>query len=207
MLRSHPTRAAVAFHEAGHALVGLTHFGNVGAVTIRPEGRALGNAITERFMWRPEVIVALLAGGGQGAHLARSKAHQAIRWSLAGHAAEGLYTGVALRGWPDDDDVRAALAYCAAAYPGDRTLDGTLLRVETRRVRAWLWQHWEHVEALVEALLARETLTGDAVHAALGELPHPRIPRYAEDRDAPVGVPRAEIARARKRRRRRRPER
>lgn len=185
-----PTRAAVAHHEAGHALVGAVSFGNVGQVTIRAEGRALGMAITERFLWTPTRIASMVASGGPTAALAVAKAHQGVRWSLAGHVAEGLHTRAKRVPLYDDDDGREALAFYAAAHPLVGASDAGLgltayfLQVEQRRVRAYLRKHWAHVEAIAGALLAHETLDGDGVWAALKDLPHAEFPVYPEDRAA-----------------------
>lgn len=184
-LAQHPTLDAVAHHEAGHALVGSMHFGNVGRVTIvpGPDGLTLGRAMTERMYLSPEWVRRLLASDPEGnvAH-ARATVHCGVRLCLAGHVAESIHTG---RPWVmcDDDDVRGALEWIEAGYPGDREFGRWLIiDRERRRLRDWLREHWQHVGALARELLQRSTLTGDEVMEIILRQPRIRIPMYAEDR-------------------------
>lgn len=173
-------RIVTAWHEAGHGLVCGLEFGNVASLTIKPEGRALGQQFVERFAHnRPEVIASILAGAGDEslAQLMRRRALGGVRWCLAGRMAESVLAGRMLP-LLEDDDVLEAVAYCdVAGANGDRWMRVLVLESERLRVRRWLGRHRAHLEAVASRLLDRETIDGDEMWSALEGLPRMSYPR------------------------------
>ena len=106
-----------------------------------------------------------------------------VRYALAGWAAESIYRaperliGVTVYDDPDQADARAMLR---AWYPNDRSgvFAQLVIQGEYRRVRAWLREHWLHVEAIAAALLKHDEIDEEQIRDVLDALPWMRHPGY-----------------------------
>ena len=176
VLVDHDERHATAVHEAGHVAVGVAaeHTDPVHKVSILPRGRALGVTCSlperDRLMYRREYLV------------------DQICLMLGGRAAEMEILGTMTAGAADDIERAAALARRMVAELGMSELgpiclkdehathsEALLARVEetTRRLldeqlgraRRIVRERAFEIGALVEALLARETLDADEILA------------------------------------------
>lgn len=198
---AHGERALTAYHEAGHAIAGYLAFGNAGVVTIRPSGRVLGRAVTERFTDTPNFVEQLSRSSDALMRaLGRARAHAVIRVCLAGRASENVF-GARSRIIEGDDDGIIAISYINAAYPEGRVddADGTVtlaahhylvLRAEWRRVRALLVRNETYVRAVAKLLLKYETVEGDDWLERISRLPPMHRPLYREDREVLALTPR-----------------
>jgi cell division protease FtsH len=189
-------RRRIAYHEGGHAIVGMVTPGAdpVRKVSIIPRGQALGVTLStpddDRFNYSEDEL--------------RAK----IRVSCGGRAAEEIVydepttgaesdiqqvTGLA-RGMVERWGMSAKVGFLAVAprdgigplLPGaepvseatKELIDGEVRRIvddELDQVRALLTDHREHLDALVEALLENETLDEADAYAAAG-IPREREP-------------------------------
>jgi len=175
---SESLRRRVAIHEAGHALVGWkTGMGTLDGVTIVPRSRALG--------------VTLLTQEGEDMLFTGSELRARISTFLAGRAAELLVLGEASTGASNDLERASAIALSMVsetALAGDfgpfsfkalgreaETLTRgealpqavALLREIEGETDAMLAENRGALEALANALLERETLTGEEALAVL----------------------------------------
>ena len=178
-------RRRTAYHEAGHALLGMLQPGAdpVRKVSIIPRGRALGVTLATPERDRYGYDAAYLKGRMIGA--------------LGGMAAEHVVFGVVTTGAESDLETCTAIARSmvgrwgmsekigpVSVFPneGDPRMfgvsEGTLDAVSTevrrlidecyRRAIELLQENRHRLDAIVEALLERETLDESAVYAAAG---------------------------------------
>ncbi len=182
-LISEREKAVLAYHEAGHALVGhlVGRSASLQKVTIVPRGNALGYVLSlpeeDRFLrTREELLdeIAFLLGGraaeecvfGTVSTGAAGDLEQVARVARAMVCDLGMGAGVRTRALKADDlslaegtrerRDREQEAICDASY--DRALD-------------LVGRHREALDALAEALLERETLDRREVFALLADVP------------------------------------
>ena len=174
-------RRLIAIHEAGHAVVGLVACpeDTLHKVTIEPRGRTMGAAHfapdTDRHLHTRRYLLGMLAK------------------ALAGRAAELVFvgpdditsgaggdlvqaTGVARRmvadfGMSDDVGLVSAEAMAANGQPSGAlagqidTAVRALIRAQADRAEALVREHRAAVEAVADALVARDVLDADEVIA------------------------------------------
>ena len=182
-LLSESTRERLAYHEAGHALVGhWLRVGGVERVTIEPRGQALGvtyisRATEDPIYQQPELAsrLAMMLGGREAELLVtgsvssgasddlKRASELAINMvgSLGFSKAFGL---LSVAGVPKEllgPDIQAALLHEARA----------LLEQAQVRCRELLTLRRAQLEALAQALLQREVLSGDELKALLADEP------------------------------------
>jgi len=180
-LLSEETRARLAYHEAGHALVGhWLRAGVVERVTIEPRGQALGVTYmtrdTEDPLYKQAELVSRLAMmlGGREAELLvqgsvssgasddlKRASELAINMvgSLGFSKAFGL---LSVAGVPKEllgPDIQAAVLHEARA----------LLEQAQARCAQLLVSHRGRLDAMAQALLDREVLSGDTLKELLGQ--------------------------------------
>ena len=202
-LLTEDTRQRLAYHEAGHALVG--HWLQVGAVervTIEPRGQALGvtyiHRDTEDPLYQEAELssrVAMMLGGREAELLVLGsvssgasddlKRASELAINMVGSLGFSKTFGLlSVAGVPKDllgPDIQAAVLQEARA----------LLEQAQARCQQLLLAQRDRLDALAQALLQREVLGGDALQALLGDR---TAPRSAADtagrrRDAAPGSP------------------
>lgn len=174
-------RQRVAVHEAGHALIGWkTGMGTLDGVTIIPRSRALG--------------VTLLTQEHDDLLLTEKELRSRIATLLAGREAERLVLGSVSTGATNDLERASHLALAMVSEAGmagpfgpfsfkalgqqSETLARSkamaaavdLLKEEELVVSQSLAEHRLALDALTQALLNQETLTGDEARAILERL-------------------------------------
>lgn len=188
-------RRRTAYHESGHALLGMLHPGAdpVRKITIVPRGRALGVTLStpdaDRYSYTEEYLRGRIIGalGGMAAeHVvydvittgSESDLEQVTRLARGMVARWGMSERIGrLSALPDD----AQQAYGLAAAPG--TLDS--IDHEMRRIVdecyeeacRKLREHRGQLDALAEALLVNETLDEAEAYRIAG------VPRMTKDDD------------------------
>jgi cell division protease FtsH len=188
LLMTEDDRRRTAYHEAGHALVGMLtpHADPVRKVSIIPRGRALGVTFSapdaDRLNYDEEALVARIrvALGGRGAEElvfgnhttgAESDLEQvtAITRQMVGRWGMSDAIGP-LVAFPAGEDGFVPGAQMASADT-QRLLDEEARRIAIdaeRRVAELLAEHRDRLDALAAALLERETLDQDEAHEAAG---------------------------------------
>ncbi len=191
LLLSAEDRERIAYHESGHAILGLVVRGAdpVHRVTIVPRGQALGVTYqrpqTDRYNYPEAYLRARIVG------------------MLGGRAAEEVVYGTRTTGAESDIEQATALArgmvtrwgmsdklgmvqlaqrqnpYLGGGFGGDKPFSEETARIidaEVQRIidecheqaRSLLTEHRKSLDALVEALLARETLGEQEILEATG---------------------------------------
>ncbi|MER5933404.1 ATP-dependent zinc metalloprotease FtsH [Streptomyces sp. NPDC002054] len=179
-------RRRTAYHESGHALLGMLHPGAdpVRKITIVPRGRALGVTLStpdaDRYAYTEEYLRGRITGalGGMAAeHVVYNVITTGAENDL--EQVTNLARGMVGR-WGMSDRVGrlTAIPADAEAPYGLTAAPATLDAVdhEMRRIVdecyenacRLLREHREQLDALAEALLANETLEEDAAYAAAG---------------------------------------
>jgi cell division protease FtsH len=194
MAMSEDEKRLTAYHEAGHALVGIAIPGNdpLHKVTIIPRGRALGVTMNlperDRYSMHKDEIEARLAMmfGGRiaeelifGAERVTTGASNDIQ--QATNLARRMVTewGMSdklgrLRYSDNEEQIFLGRAISQTQNVSDET--ATLIDSEVRRIieesetraRASLAEHMDALHAVAEALLTFETLNGDEVRTLFG---------------------------------------
>ncbi|MBV9891704.1 MAG: ATP-dependent zinc metalloprotease FtsH, partial [Rhizobacter sp.] len=205
LLLSREDRERIAYHESGHAILGLVVPGAdpVQRVTIVPRGRALGVTYqrpqTDRYNY-PEAylrarIVGMLGGRAaeeivygtkttgaendiqQATQLARN---MVTRWGMSDKL------GMVQLAPPENAFLESAPGLGGGEKPfGEHTAE--LIDSEVQRIidechqlaKSLLRQHRRQLDALVAALLDRETLDQEDVLAVTGLPPAPALPTQA----------------------------
>jgi cell division protease FtsH len=200
LLLSRADKERIAYHEGGHAVLGLVVPGAdpVHRVTIVPRGQALGVTYqrpdSDRYNYPEAYLRAKIVG------------------MLGGRAAEEIVYGTKTTGAENDIEQATALArrmvtrwgmserlglvqlaprenpYLAGpnGYGGARqfseetaeAIDAEVLRIineSHEEARRQLSAHRKQLDALVEALLARETLNEQEIHEVTGLPPAPAL--------------------------------
>jgi cell division protease FtsH len=188
LLMTEDDRRRTAYHEAGHALVGMLtpHADPVRKVSIIPRGRALGVTFSapdaDRLNYDEEALVARIrvALGGRGAEElvfgnhttgAESDLEQvtAITRQMVGRWGMSDAIGP-LVAFPAGEDGFIPGTQMASADT-QRLVDEEARRIAIdaeRRVAELLAEHRDRLDALAAALLERETLDQDEAHEAAG---------------------------------------
>ena len=179
-LLTEETRQRLAYHEAGHALVGhWLHVGAVERVTIEPRGQALGvtyiHRDTEDPLYQEDELgsrVAMMLGGREAELLVLGsvstgasddlKRASELAINMVGSLGFSKTFGLlSVAGVPKDllgPDIQAAVLQEARA----------LLDQAQARCRQLLLAQRGRLDALAQALLQREVLGGDELRALLG---------------------------------------
>ncbi len=145
----------IAYHEAGHAVVGWKSGLKVRRVTIEPdaEDRTLGHVLYARARgFRPDIRLD---------DRARCRAERHIVCSFAGQLAHAKFLG--RRGWGMEQDDREAVGYglylrCTSTEAREAYLHYCFLTA-----RDLVKTQWRGIQAVARALLQRSTLTGSEV--------------------------------------------
>jgi cell division protease FtsH len=203
-------RRRTAYHEAGHALLGMLQKGAdpVRKVSIIPRGQAMGVTLstpdTDKYGYDEQYLRGRIVG------------------ALGGMAAENVIFGITTTG--ADSDLRQATAIARQMVGkwgmservgpvqvlsdqidprtmgiAEETL--SLVDAEVRRIIGecqvqaikQLKEHRDKLDAIVEALLAKETLDEDAVYAAAG-IERPREERLMVKTNSSAGSAEAAAA-------------
>jgi cell division protease FtsH len=184
-------RRRTAYHEAGHALLGMLQPGAdpVRKVSIIPRGRALGVTLSTPEQDRYGYDAAYLKGRMIGA-LGGMAAEQVVLGVVSTGAENDLQicTGIArsmVGRWGMSERVGPVSVLPAEGDPrmlgvSQGTLDAVDQEVRRlvdecyRQALALLTEHRQRLDTIVEQLLAHETLDEDAVYAAAGLRRGPR---------------------------------
>jgi hypothetical protein len=139
----------IAYHEAGHAVIAFRLGYEVKKVTIKPNyrRRALGNAKVTHRGWSPDVIRIDLAGPLAEALVNPSPFHEMIE---AGSRGDWLETR------------RATRNFVALGFISGREKNAVIEEL-MHETRALVRRDQEAIARVAEALLARQTLTGDDI--------------------------------------------
>ncbi len=191
MAMSEDEKRLTAYHEAGHALVGLAVPGNdpLHKVTIIPRGRALGVTMNlperDKYSMRKDEIEARLAmmfggriaeelifgadkvttGASNDIQQATSLARRMVtEWGMSDKLGRLRYSD-------NEEQIFLGRSISQTQHVSDET--ARLIDCEVRRIvedaentaRQVLTQHSKALEAVSEALLSYETLTGEEVRA------------------------------------------
>jgi cell division protease FtsH len=198
LLLSNEDRERIAYHESGHAILGLLVRGAdpVHRVTIVPRGQALGVTYqrpqTDRYNYPEAYLRARIVG------------------MLGGRAAEEIVYGTRTTGAENDIEQATSLArnmvtrwgmsealgmvqlaspqnqYLGNVYASDkpfseetaRMIDAEVLRIineSHETAKSLLSQHRKQLDALANALLARETLDEGEILEVTGLPPAPQL--------------------------------
>ncbi|MDH3475073.1 MAG: ATP-dependent zinc metalloprotease FtsH [Rhodospirillales bacterium] len=213
MVMTEDEKRLTAYHEAGHALVGLLVPGNdpLHKVTIIPRGRALGVTMNlperDRYALRKSEIEARLAmmfGGRVAEELifgadevttgASNDIQQATDLARRMVTEWGMSEALGrLRYSETEEQVFLGRSIGKTQNISDETarlIDGEVRRIIEEaedRARQALSEHMDALHAVAEALLAYETLSGEEVSAVLAGEPIVRNDRSDEDRPSKRG--------------------
>lgn len=154
-------RRHTAYHEAGHAVIGLILGYEVSKVTIRPRYSYLGMAWTSRKRHSSQGSTEVQAGSTESDDFGH------ICIELAGPLAEQLVNSAPFEEliWRGSEgDWQAAQR---RARRIDRRRAHALIDLLMEETRPLVEQHREAIARVAAALLERETLTGDAIKALI----------------------------------------
>ncbi|MBC7779345.1 MAG: AAA family ATPase [Proteobacteria bacterium] len=179
-LLTEETRERLAYHEAGHALVGhWLHAGVVERVTIEPRGRALGVTFmtrdTEDPLYKQSELtsrLAMMLGGREAELLVQGsvstgasddlKRASELAIDMVGSLGFSKVFGLlSVSGVPKEllgPDIQAAVLHEARV----------LLEQAQVKCQRLLESNREQLDALAQSLLAHEVLSGEALKALLG---------------------------------------
>jgi len=193
MVMTDDEKRLTAYHEAGHALVGLSVPGNdpLHKVTIIPRGRALGVTMSlperDRYAFRKGEIEARLAmmfggriaeelifgpenvttGAGNDIQQATNLARRMVtEWGMSDKLGRLRYS-------ENEEQVFLGRAITHTQSVSDETarlIDGEVRRIieeAEETARSVLTERMTDLHAIADALLTFETLSGDEVHAIL----------------------------------------
>ena len=150
---------STAYHEAGHAVAVLVYGLPINTITIRETEDSFGHVL------KPSPMMF---------EVGKRKRNQIVRQyivsSYAGYEAERRFDPERADEGLSQDDLNNAwnlpreweLPIRGCSYIGDEAYERYLDR-QQRQARALVTKHWRFVEMLAQALLERETLTGEDV--------------------------------------------
>jgi cell division protease FtsH len=200
LLMSRSDRERIAYHEGGHAILGLVVRGAdpVHRVTIVPRGQALGVTYqrpdSDRYNYPEEYLRARIVGmlGGRAAEeivygTKTTGAENDIE--QATNLARGMVTrwgmsdriGMVQLAPPENPYLNTLGGWGAAKTFSEETaraIDAEVLKIineSHEEARRLLTQHRKQLDALAEALLARETLDEQAILEVTGLPPAPKL--------------------------------
>jgi Peptidase family M41 len=131
-------REAIAYHEAGHAVISMRLGYRCLYVTITPDGNRLGHACCEDP----------LIGGHD------DKIKHALKVLIAARLAEGRHVGS--QTWGDADDRVKATNLALLASDRDTERAEALINEMIHETRMLVGQHWPEIEALAQRLLVNQ---------------------------------------------------
>ena len=134
------TEEAIAYHEAGHAVVSMKLGYSCRYVTIVPKGKIQGHASCEDPM--------------KGEH--EKKVEHALKLKMAGRIAEGKHTGLAV--WSDSCDRVDAVNLANEATDRDGPRTEQLVMRMLGETRDLVDKHWAEIDALAQRLLVEKTV-------------------------------------------------
>jgi hypothetical protein len=130
-------RGAIAYHEAGHAVISMELGYRCLYVTIIPDGDRLGHVCCENP----------LVGGND------HSIEHALKVLISARLAEGKYTG-SREVWGDAGDRVKATNIALLATDQDTDRAEALINEMIGETRKLVEQHWGDIEALAQRLLA-----------------------------------------------------
>ena len=128
-------REAIAYHEAGHAVISMKLGYRCLYVTIVPDGSRLGHVCCEDP----------LVGGHD------DRIEHALKVLIAARLAEGRHVGSAT--WGDADDRVKATNLALLTTDRDCERAEALINEMIRETRKLIKEHWPEIEALAQRLL------------------------------------------------------
>ncbi len=164
---------SVAYHEAGHAVVGWHEGLRLDRVTIIP-GKEYAGLVEWEGLFKSREDPDLEMTPAMCERMARH-----ARVNLAGIIAQRRYNARSYREHDDFSD-RTTVTHLAHSLGGNEEITNAYMRLWDAQTRAVLDLHWSRVEALAEALLEKRELTGDeAVRVMLAvDAPSPPAIKY-----------------------------
>ena len=212
MVMTEKERELTAYHEAGHAIVGMLIEGNdpLHKVTIIPRGRALGVTMNlpERDRYninKKEMMarIAMMFGGRVAEEIVFGKENITSGASndimQATSAARSMVTewGMSDQLGPlrySEDEQEIFLGHSITQRKNVSDATARLIDEEVRRIvdegeqtaRKTLTKHKKELRLLSEALLERETLTGEEARLVIGGKKLPPMENIDDDDDAPA---------------------
>jgi ATP-dependent Zn protease len=144
-------REAIAYHEAGHAVISMKLGYKCLYVTITPDGDRLGHACCEDP----------LIGGRD------DKIEHALKVLIAASLAESRHIGS--RTWGDADDRVKATNLALLATDRDIERAEALINEMIGEARKLVEQHWPDIEALAQRLLVKERVNFLEIEARASE--------------------------------------
>ncbi len=172
------SRRAVAFHEAGHAVVAESLGVRVAKATIIPGPGFAGRVRHEHALDREASILIAFAGAHAEARLRGRRPRLALRPGAAGWA------GGDVARYGAGYDIRHAHRWAHGPLGRDREERRAYLRWLWQRARLLVADRWDEIEAVAAALLKRGTLSGAAVRRVLA-----RVERQGEPPDEAGEMP------------------
>jgi ATP-dependent Zn protease len=133
-------KEAIAYHEAGHAVLSMQLGYKCLYVTIIPDGVRLGHVCCE------DPLI--------GAHA--DKIEHALKVLIGAGLAEGRQVGS--KSWGDADDRASATKLALSATDGDAKRAGALIDQLTSETRELVERHWPDIETLAQRLLVEEQI-------------------------------------------------
>lgn len=156
-----PRIRSTAYHEAGHAVIAYHQRLKVYSATIRPDDDSSGR-VRSQF---PSL---------EGVHLdyddipprIRDRMERNARMSLAGGIAQRQFNPRSLRHYHGHSDRHSAVNLISYLTGSNKELVAwiNLLRVQTEGL---VKKHWPEIEAVANALIEYETLTGRQIRTIL----------------------------------------
>ena len=146
-------REAIAYHEAGHAVISMKLGYRCLYATIIPDGDRLGHVCCED---------PLIAGHD-------NKIEHALKVLIAASFAEGRHFGSPT--WGDADDRVEATKIALLATNRDSERAEALINKMIGETRKLVEQHWPDIEALAQRLLVKDQVNFLEIEAGSSEHP------------------------------------
>ena len=146
-------REAIAYHEAGHAVISMKLGYRCLYVTIIPDGDRLGHVCCED---------PLIAGHDD-------KIKHALKVLMAADLAEGKHVGS--QTWGDADDRVKAKNLALLATDGDTERAEALINEMIAETHKLVEQHWPEIDALAQRLLVEGRVNFLEIEAGSSEHP------------------------------------
>lgn len=181
---------AVAYHEAGHAVIGQKLGVPVRRVSIEPTEAYRGMVLIDD-------PVRGIKDGDETSDRARLRVERTIIVRLAGPVAQRKHRPSSWRRYHGSDDYRGLAGLAACFYDGE-TLDAFIRWLELR-TQDLVEIHMSAIDRVAQALLERKTLTSDEIKeiAWPPEIPMPHLKGARSSSSATT--PQARVARSSRR--------
>jgi hypothetical protein len=160
-------RTLVAYHEAGHAVLGLAINDAPKYVSIRPHGETLGRT-AQKVLSRPTVLAQVYLAGFAAEHLLVGRRPRQLdrEVGFALLTLDDPDLAAAFAGSGERDGYRAVQAVLRTGLLDDAEIASEIERFYAA-TRESLASVWPAVQAVAEALLKHEELDGDQVFEAI----------------------------------------